>query len=261
MSDLFSADFTRVFSQPDEQGLWMSAVQLSGRGDVVEHFATLIGAALRVSRAWDSEIRIDIEPGGDSVETGHLAVLEVDSGTSWVRLWPAPLHHQEWLPPFISDWLVEQGWFTTEAPVDPVPQDENEYRNFDLPCKECGEHIAMPQLTLESVGGDTLEFGRRIVAAVRAVMGPNHDCWFLWGTALAHAGGHLSMRTSRWRDDHPDWSLRIAELLPPTATNPAIWPAGGFQAKQCCQQGMHQFHEGPCSDPDPLTEETSSEDW
>lgn len=242
MIDAFPTEFDEVFCRSTFETYWSTPVQLSSIGDAAESLAMLTGAALRISSAWDCTIHIAIHPDGDGGRTGHMAYLEVEHGTAWVRIWPTPSHHDWLIPSDLLERLEERGWIANEDMVEENPA----ARIPELTCEDCGYQLPLPMLTLDAVCGDTREFAERLVAAVREVTGVTHDRWFLRADVWAVDGGRLDIHEAAWDHEYRGWVLRIASVLPPSATLEAIWPAGGRTARQACEMGMHQFHYGPC---------------
>jgi hypothetical protein len=243
MIDAFPTGFDEVLCRANFETYWTTPVQLSPAADAVECLAMLTVAALRISRAWDCAIHITIHPDGDGHRTGHLALLEVEYRTAWVRLWPMPSHHDFLIPPEVGEWLDDRGWIANEDLVEENP----EARIAELTCDDCGYQIPLPMLTLDAVAGDTWEFAARLVAAIREVTGISHDRWFLRADVWAADQGRLDLHEIHWAIDHRLWVLKIAAVLPASFTGEAVWPAGTRTAYQACEMGMHQFHFGPCT--------------
>ena len=234
-----------VFREFRRSEFWFCSVQLSGLRPVTESIAALIEAGVHLSREWGCRINIDVEPDGDATETQHFAHLDFERGAAWATLTVFPEHLGGDLTPAARQWLDEHHWIRSRPTIDSAPAHEDRWA-LDGTCPHCDAHIGLLRLTPDHFDDDYEAFAEAVVAGLRAVTGTVHERWYLIGEAQALAGGRLLEHQPRWMDADSYWTLRLGDLLPAAATNPAIWRHGTLYAELACSSGWHRFHAGPC---------------
>lgn len=228
-------DLDRLLVRMDDATLYEHAIRLAEGVDPASVLADLVASLLRVAEVTGSGVMLQVEPTGDSCDTGNWVEIGCDMGVVWAEMTPRPQRFGGCIPPEVDAGLGAAGW--VEVTYDEIGAVDDE------------DELEGPVRRL--LGGATPaaqeQWATQVVDAVEKVMCPNDRRWFLTGSLDVSDAGpfghHPFVRTGL----EGRWSVDLGALLDPMVWERAVWRLDTEAGARACELGLHQFHEPPCS--------------
>lgn len=221
----------------NERSPFEFAVRFEGPAATASVLERLIRTLVDLSRYWKGNVVVWLEPDGDSVRSGRWLRIEIDHGVFWAELNASADRFDGDIPERIRAALAADGWvpIDTGSQLTLFPDGDPYYRPVRL----------VGQIDVD----DPDEWCRRLVDSVDLVMEPPTGRWFATAEVTAQANGPLDLIDVPFDPELGEaWTLDLRALLGPRACSPAVWPVGSDSARSVCRLGLHERHEGPCTD-------------
>lgn len=220
--------------------LWETAIRL--RCDVEQALVRLVTELVPLSEQFGSGIVLYVEPTGDACDTGHWLEIEVDGPVAWAEITPWPFRHDGRLPPYIQDELLSVGWVPVMQEPDPLAEMPWQVSEDPVPVDEA----PLLRLAIAMADEDVAEWAAAVVDAVRLVVVPPDDRWFVHALCVRSESDEPTPGPFGPLPPEGHWNVDLAQLLGTNDAERAVWPAGTEGAALCCGLGLHHLHEPPC---------------
>lgn len=235
-----------------ERSLWDTAVRLVPGVDPADVLARLASQLVVVAADLGDSVRLHLEPHGDSCDTGHWVDIECYAGTVWADMTPWPDRFGGAVPAQIDAELELAGWVLI-APDDPPEASEAErLRRSMLPEEDRQvELLSARRLVADVDDVDFTEWAALVADGTRRVIDPSGEGWYFVATTevpekdVPAVEGRVDVVPSDLFAG--EWSIDLGMLLQPGEWQRAVWRSDTEAGAICCDLGLHQYHEPPCS--------------
>ena len=236
-------DISRLLEPWSSRGLFENAIRLQPGVEPARALAKIIRGLEAIAERYSGAVQLNVEPTGDSCETGNWVEIACYCGTVWADMTPRPQRFGGTIPRQIDAELELAGWVVVGEQPD-VPEylspGEEEVHSGSFP----GEG-PMRRLVAGTDHMEVEEWCDLVAHGVARVIHPTAQQWYLHASiSVAVVDDDLEVRDEAIAAG--EWNINIGAFLDPSEWRRAIWRPDTEGGAMTCDLGLHHLHEPPC---------------